>query len=87
MSLNWSGTQIGIGFTSANRIEARDPKGSPMPLKFSFTRYNPPATSGPDQIGISELGWSAPTVSGYGVVYIGSGRISSKLRNHRRRDT
>ena len=57
-----------------------------MPLNFPFTRYNPPETSGPDQIGVYELGWPAPTFSGYAVVYIGSGQVSSRLRNHWRGD-
>lgn len=53
-----------------------------MPLNFPFTRYDPPETSGPDQIGVYELGWPASTNSGYAVVYIGSGRVRRRLRDH-----
>lgn len=53
-----------------------------MGLNAPFTTYNPPETTGPDQIGIYELGWSADTETGYRVVYIGSGKISRRLRTH-----
>lgn len=55
-----------------------------MPLSFPFTKYDPPETCGPDQIGVYELGWPAQTDSGYAIVYIGSGRIADRLYRHSR---
>lgn len=53
-----------------------------MALCASFTGYDPPGTAGPDRLGVYELGWPAPTETGYAVVYIGSGRIRDRLRAH-----
>lgn len=53
-----------------------------MAINAPFTSYAPPDSSGPEAIGIYELGWSADTDTGYRVVYIGSGTISRRLRAH-----
>ncbi len=53
-----------------------------MSLCFPFTTYDPEGPSGPDQIGVYELGWSGRSESGYKIVYIGSGRINNRLRSH-----
>lgn len=53
-----------------------------MAINAPFSTYDPQDASGPDAIGVYELGWSADTATGYRVVYIGSGRIARRLRAH-----
>lgn len=66
------------------QLTSKDSGSRFVPLSFPFTTYDPPGTPGPDLIGVYELGWPAPTDSGYAVVYIGSGRIRQRLQEHNR---
>lgn len=53
-----------------------------MPIAQPFALYH--NGKPPDRVGVYELGRPAPTESGYKVVYIGSGRLVSRLRTHAR---
>lgn len=55
-----------------------------MPIQQPFTEYR--TASPPNQIGLYELGRPANTETGYGIVYIGSGRLKRRLRDHDRSD-
>ncbi len=53
-----------------------------MPLSQPFTTWQ--RTKPPANKGVYELGRPAPTETGYAIVYIGSGNINRRLRDHSR---
>lgn len=54
-----------------------------MPLSQPFSIWLPEKP--PTNKGVYELGRPAPTETGYAIVYIGSGSINRRLRDHSRK--